>query len=109
MTLSALEIKFNRLIIHLLKLDLKGTEIEICSGGVKKSGEGYPLLCISEESAAQYWFEAASKLIKSRKPKLARIVESPKVEKFQITIADWRQMQRIADARYVVTSRIILE
>lgn len=95
--------------MHLLKPDLKGTEIEICSGGIKKSGEGYPLLCMSEDIAAQYWFDAASKLIKSRKPKAARIIESPKVERFQITIADWRQSQRVADDRIVVVSRIILE
>lgn len=81
----------------------------IVSGGTLIDGEP-PALWLTEELAVKHWHGAmlSALMTTDTKDKTLIWVEPPKVEKFEITIADAKRTHRLAQDRFIVMSKHVI-
>lgn len=79
----------------------------VCSGGECGSSDPSPLLCVSEDLAISEWLRVASGYVNNGSTLVW--LYKPEIIKFQITITDTKQRQRIANDRFTVKSKFVVE
>lgn len=83
---------------------------DVCSLGIRQKKAGLPALFIDPENAISSWYEAALDWIDDTDFNRYRIIVAPKLNKYQITMAEHPHFtHRIVGDYYAVESQFMTE